>query len=193
MKKILEALAGTAELMGKELSPVALSMMAKDLSEYPADSIIEALTALRKSSSRFTLDEIIKKIESIQPNGRPSSDEAWAMIPRDESASVVMTEEMAEALHIAQPLLDEGDQVAARMAFKEAYTRIIEANKRKGVAVKWFPSLGHDKAGREAVLTEAARLGRLSESHVAGLLPPGTKFEQMPQIGNLANKLMVAA
>lgn len=115
---------------------------------------------------------IISIIDAMRPDGRLGADEAWAMIPRDEFASAVMTTEMAEALRVAQPLLDEGDQVAARMAFKESYARIVEANKRNGIKPSWFPSLGQDKEGRDAVLAEAVRLGRISADHAIGLLPP---------------------
>lgn len=115
--------------------------------------------------------DILEILDRIKPDGRPGADEAWAMIPRDEYTSAVMTTEMAEALGIAQPLLDEGDQVAARMAFKEAYTRLVDEAKRNGKAPAWFPSLGHDPRGRESVLTEAVRLGRLPASQVSELLP----------------------
>lgn len=173
MQKILENLAATAELMGQTLSPTAIHMMAKDLQQYPLSTVIEALSRLRRESKgRFSLAAIIDQVEQLQPDGRPGADEAWAMIPRDEYASCVMTEEMGEALHVAQPLLNEGDQVAARMAFKEAYTRLVDANKRAGIKPKWFPSLGMDKEAREAVLAEAVRLGRLGADHAMGLLPP---------------------
>lgn len=116
--------------------------------------------------------DILGILDRLLPDGRPGADEAWAMIPKDEQSSVVMTEEMAEALGIARPLLDDGDKVAARMAFKEAYARIVGANKTAGIKPKWFPSLGSDKTGRDLVIAEAVRLGRLSVSHAIGLTPP---------------------
>jgi hypothetical protein len=63
-------------------------------------------------------------------------------------------------------------KIAARMSFREAYNRIVDANKRNGVNPSWFPSLGQDKEGRDTVLAEAVRLGRLSADHAMGLLPP---------------------
>lgn len=120
----------------------------------------------------ITPAHVIQQIDKIRPDGRPGADEAWAMIPMDEYASAVMTQEMADALHIAQPLLDAGDKIAARMSFKEAYNRIVDANKRNGVKPSWFPSLGRDKEGREAMLAEAVRLGRLSADHAIGLIAP---------------------
>lgn len=116
--------------------------------------------------------DILGIIDRIKPDGRPGADEAWAMIPMDEYTSAVMTQEMAEAMHVAQPLLDAGDKIGARMAFREVYNRIVEANKRNGVRPSWFPSLGQDKEGRDTVLAEAVRLGRISADHAIGLLPP---------------------
>ena len=173
MQKLLEQIAVTAELMGQAISPNAAAAMAMDLSRYPLQTVVDALTKLRRESkARFSLSAVIEQIEKLNPDTRPGADEAWSMIPRDEYSSVVMTEEMAEAYGIARPLLDEGDQVAARMAFKEAYARIVEANKRDGVMPKWFPSLGSEKEGREAALNTAVRLGRISADHAAKLLAP---------------------
>lgn len=116
--------------------------------------------------------DILELLDLIAPDGRLSADEAWALAPRDEMVSVVLTEEIMEAWGIAQPLLDEGDQVAARMAFKDAYSRLVDTNRRNGIKVKWRASLGWNKEGRAPVLAEAVRLGRLGAEHALGLLPP---------------------
>lgn len=171
MKKLLEALAATVEVMGQQISPIAISMMAKDLSVYRPDDVIAALQIVRTGSQRFSLKAIVDALDKVCPDGRPGADEAWAMIPRDEHVSAVMTEEMSEAMGIAQPLLDEGDQVAARMAFKDAYNRIVETNKMSGVDPKWFPSLGCDAEMRVTVMNEAVRLGRLTADHAAKSVP----------------------
>ena len=126
---------------------------------------------IRKSKFSPRPADILEILNSICSDGRPGADEAWAMIPRDEQTSVVMNQEMSEALGIVQPLLDEGDQVAARMAFKEAYTRIVDANKRNGIKPKWYPSLGHEPSMREQVLKDAVRLGRLPASQAIAILP----------------------
>lgn len=173
MNKLLEQIAVTAELMGSTISPTAAAVMAKDLQEYPASIVYDALTRVRRESKgRFTLAAVIEQIEFLQPDGRPGAEEAWAMIPKDENSSAVMTDEMAEAYGIVANLINEGESVAARMAFKEAYIRIVEKNKRNKIAQKWFPSLGNDKEERVAVIAEAVRLGRLSTTHAIGILPP---------------------
>ena len=172
MQKIVESIMVAVELMGQSISPMAAAILAEDLKQYPENIVIEALKNMRISGGRFSQGAIVKEIEKLQPNGRIGADEAWSMTPRDEYTSVVMTDEMASAIAVAQPLLDEGDQIAARMAFKEAYTRITEANKRDGIKPSWFPSLGADKEGREDALNTAVRLGRISAEYAASLLAP---------------------
>ena len=173
MQKLLENIVATAEIMGREISPASAVMMAKDLEQYPVDVTITALANLRRNArANFSIGAIIEQIEKLQPDGRPTPDEAWAMSPRSESESVVMTEEMAEAMRYAQPLLDCNDQVAARRAFLDAYSRIVEKNKLTGIPPKWFPSLGDDKNGRGAALAEAVRLGRIEVARAVSLMPP---------------------
>jgi hypothetical protein len=190
LENLLNELAGTAELMGKQLSPVALAMMAKDLSAYDYKIISEALKNVRNGTKQFSQGAIVNEIEMLKPDGRIGADEAWAIYPHDEATSAVLTNEIAEAMQIAKPLLDEGDKIGARMAFKEAYNRIVIRNKNEGIAPKWFPSLGHSKEGREEVLKQAVMLGRLSKDHAQSILPPpkNSVLEAvMPQLKMLAN------
>jgi len=155
------------------LSPDALRLWWSALNRFDIEHVRSALDEhIRLSKFSPRPADILDILDKIVPDGRPSVEEAWAMIPRDEYTSVVMTEEMAKALRVAQPLLDEGDQVAARMAFKDAYTRLVDTAKRLGELVKWLPSLGQDKESREACLAEAIRLGRLKPEHAISLLPP---------------------
>lgn len=114
---------------------------------------------------------IIAHLDAMNPDGRIGAEEAWAMFPHDEETSAVITDEMAEAMQSARPLLNDGDKVGARMAFKEAYTRITTQNKFNGVSPKWFASLGHDKQGREQALKQAVEKGRISQDHATSLLP----------------------
>lgn len=173
MRKLLEQIAATAELMGSEISPGAAMMMAQDLAQYRPEIVAQALAGVRREPRvRFSLGSVIEQIERVQPDGRPGAEEAWAMIPRDEATSVVMTQEMAKAWGIVKPLLDGGDQVGARMAFREIYIRLVDDSKRSGIRPKWFPSLGDDKSGRDPVLAEAVRLGRIGAEHAIGLIAP---------------------
>lgn len=167
-KNLLKAIAVTAELTGTELSEDAARMMAEDLSQYPEELVMKALTKCRRElKTRMSLADVISRID----DGRPGAEEAWAMIPKDESGSVVWTEEMAEAYGVACQLINDGDTVQARMAFIEVYRDRCAKARDAGVQVKWIPSLGHDPHGRESVLMDAVEKGRLTAQHVAGLLP----------------------
>lgn len=185
MQKLLEAIAVTAELMGSEISPTSAAVMASDLSSYPKDLVIEALSHIRKESkSRLSLALVIEKIEELTPGGRPSPEEAWAMVPKDEQSSAVMSNEMAQALGVAQSLIDDGDMVAARMAFKESYSNIIKFNKMNSIKVEWFPSLGFDKEGRAPALADAVRNNRIGVDHALILVAPD-KVEELLQLAGV--------
>lgn len=125
--------------------------------------------------------DIIHQIEGAAENdGRPGPEEAWAACQpaADQARTVVWTAEMAEAWGIAWPLLhNHGDEVGARMAFKEAYTRLLADARKQRRPVEWSATLGHDEAMRADALREAVSAGRLPltalpapSGHVAGLI-----------------------
>lgn len=167
-ENLLKAIAVTAELMQTELSLDAARVMADDLAQYDESQIMKALVRCRKESkSKLTVAEVVSRID----DGRPGAEEAWAMIPKSEFASVVWTAEMAEAFGICYKLIEEGDTVQARMAFIEAYKDRVAKARDAGIKVQWMPSLGHDPQGREQVLMDAVEKGRLTAKHVSQLLP----------------------
>ncbi|MBE0615222.1 MAG: hypothetical protein IH604_16235 [Burkholderiales bacterium] len=168
-KQLLQAIAVTAELTGTQLSDAAARVMARDLARYSEPQVLGALTRCRRElrPRGLTIEAVISRLN----DGRLGAEEAWASAPKNEVQSVVWTEEMAQAWGIAAPLLAEGDAIAARMAFVETYRKLVQAARDAGTPVRWTPSLGHDPAGRESVLLEAVRKGRLAWEHAARLLP----------------------
>jgi hypothetical protein len=160
--ELLKAVAVTAELCGRVFSEGAARVFVSDLETYPEQAVLKALTRCRREvKGMLTIQDVVSRID----DGRLGVEEAWAMMPFSESQSVVWTEEMAEAFGVALPLLCEGEKVAARMAFKECYLRLIGAARDAGKPIVWLPSLGHDKSGREPVLNEAVAKGRLTYEH----------------------------
>lgn len=135
---------------------------------------------LRTNKFAPTPADIVDCIDRMYPDGRPGADEAWAMYPHDELASAVVTEEMHQAMYFAS---DIQDQVAARMAFKEAYTRIVSTNKRAGIAPQWVATLGHEVDGRAPALAEAVRLGRIGAQMAIGMIPPDDIFPMLEMAG----------
>jgi hypothetical protein len=167
-KTLLQAIAVTAELTGTQLSESAARVMAQDLAQYPEQHILGALVRCRRELTHgLTVAAVLTRIE----DGRPGPEQAWAMMPRDEDQSLVWTPEMQQAWGVARVLLQEGDQVAARMAFVETYRKLVQAARDSGAPINWQWSPGADKVGYESVLMEALRLGRVTQSQVAKLLP----------------------
>lgn len=173
-KEFASIVSATLKVYRAEADTEVLKLWWAVLSRYDMADVRAGFSAFLSSpSSKFqpVPADIVGAIDKAKPDGRPGADEAWAMIPRDESASVVWTNEMAEAWGIANALLIEGDAIAARRSFIDAYNRIVDANKRAGMPPRWMPSLGRDVEGRRVVLEAAQRLGRLPAQQVAGLLP----------------------
>lgn len=152
---------------------------AEDLAAYPEQQVLNALSRCRRELKTFpTIADVISRIE----DGRPGAEEAWAMIPKDESASVVWTDEMRDAFAIARELLAD-DPVAARMAFREAYLRLVSEGRARHRPTRWTPSLGHDSAGRAQALQIAVDRNRISHEAAEGLLPDYTRpARDLPQL-----------
>ncbi|WP_136420310.1 hypothetical protein [Herbaspirillum sp. ST 5-3] len=104
-------------------------------------------------------------------DGRPTDDEAWAiaLTSRDEEDTVVWTEECAEAFAICSSVFP--DEVGARMAFKDAYSRLVSAARLSGKPVVWNASLGWDAKKRDAAIERAHVAGLLAAPTVQALLP----------------------
>jgi hypothetical protein len=183
MEKLLSALGATAEIMGTEMQPANLMIMADDLSEYSLNDILIALRRCRREmSGKLTLAAIIDRIQSS--DGMLGADEAWALVSKPETETFVMTDEMAKAMGVARPVLNDGDKVGARMAFKDAYTRLVQEARENHIKPHWFVSLGHDKEGRAQPIAEAIRTGKISLNHSLSLLGPDEKAEVLQLTGN---------
>lgn len=163
--ELLQAIAVTAELTGTDLSVPAARVMAIDLSAYPEPQVMGALVRCRRElKGRLTPAEVISRLD----DGRPGPEEAWAMLPKDEFATVVWSAEMAAAAGVAGALRDS--PVQARMAFVEKYRDEVRRARESGAPVRWTVSMGQDPQGREAPILEAIQKGRLAASR-AELLP----------------------
>lgn len=96
-------------------------------------------------------------------DGRPDENEAWAMAlsSKDERETVVWTEEMAEAFLLCKAPLATGDEIGARMAFKDAYARLVREARAAHRPAVWSVSAGWDQERRQLVLARAAQAGLL--------------------------------
>lgn len=115
---------------------------------------------------------------------RPGADEAWAIALRatDEAATVVWTEEIAQAWAAALPVLDARDQVGARMAFREAYTRLVDDARAARKPARWFASLGWDEQQRAQAIGHAVQLGYLPREELLALPAPKLALAPPPEV-----------
>lgn len=159
-EKLIQAIAITAELCGRNLSDAALVAFADALSEYDPIQGLKALEKCKQGlTGPFTLPAVVSRID----DGRPGAEEAWTTCPRSESETAVWTQEAQQAFFSgACDLLETGDIIAARMAFKEAYERILSEARADKRPCQWIISQGWDVADRQRKIADAVTLGRVA-------------------------------
>lgn len=112
---------------------------------------------------------------SDAPNdGRPGPEEAWARMPKGEHMeddSVVWCEEERAAYSACRSLLLDGDQIGARMAFKERYERELAEARSQERPVRWTMSAGYDTGHRLNTLASAVQENRLSLASALNFVP----------------------
>lgn len=150
----------------EDMGPVEgprLEIWWKALAGYP-DGAVKAAAESHIMSCKFKPQLAdIKGACDAQLDGQwLGADEAWALAPKSEHDSAMMTDEIAQAVADATPLLEMGDKVAARMAFKDSYTRLVEQARIAGRQPRYFPSFGSDHHGRTKMLAQAVQKGQVS-------------------------------
>lgn len=155
---LLHAVAVTAELCGRTFSEPAARVFVSDLAAYPEEAVIKALARCRKEvRGALTVQDVVSRLD----DGRPGPEEAWALLPLDEDASAVWTDEMAAAWGVVRSVYESGDRTAARFAFKEAYIKRVNEARDAGKPVNWTPTLGRCPFSRWRVLADAVAQDKL--------------------------------
>lgn len=192
-------LAATMDVYGRQITAGFVDVFFSALTPYPLEIVREALNRHLQDpeSGRFApkpADLIRQVVTAKASDGRPGRDEAWAIAQKsmDESETVVTSEEILEAFSIARPLLEElNDKVAARMAFVEAYDRIVGDKRAGGHKFEWFVSLGDNKERRAPAIKAAQVSGLLSAPRAQALIEANTEIPMTA--GGLAIAGLLAA
>jgi hypothetical protein len=149
-----------------------LEMWWEALRGFPDGAVRASATRhLKTSHFKPQLADIVKGCEAQIEGQWLGADEAWAMMPKSECDSAMLTDEIAQAMAAASTLLEGGDKVAARMAFRDAYTRQVEKAKLEGRAPRYFPSFGSDAVGRVTMLANAVQKGQITLEGATEALP----------------------
>ncbi len=185
--ELIEAVAVTAELCGRTFSEAAARVFVADLDRYPENQVIAALSRCRREvKGILTVSDVASRLE----DGRPGVEEAWSMLPLSEQQSACWTDEMAKAFGPALPLIERGDHIGARMAFKESYALAVTRARDSGKPVSWSVTLGYDRNGRKPVIEEAVRVGRISMEEVNRNWPELGIAEAPEMIANEVRKAL---
>ncbi|MDE1988818.1 MAG: hypothetical protein KGI39_03925, partial [Patescibacteria group bacterium] len=169
------------ELMpgGKSLSDAAMALCFESLAFYPLADVKKAIAEHAKNEKFApSPNDIINILDADKPV-HIGADEAWSIARHgmDQKNSVCITQEILAAMDIASDVYSTRDENPARMAFRDAYNRIVKT----APTPKWFVSVGEDKAQAEMVALEGIRLGRLP--HGADLKyriePPTTTAQKL--------------
>ncbi len=172
--QFVEMLQATLEIYGTKLTQGAISIWVAALSEYSLKQLRGALSDYVKTAG--TGHFAPKPADLIEllagDDGRPGAEEAWALCPMSEWESAYWTDETARAFGAgAADMVNRGDTIGARMAFREVYTRYVSDARANKIPINWFLSQGYDKHDRDVKMSQAISLGRVSLARAKEILP----------------------
>lgn len=179
-------LARAMSFYDKTLKASQLDLWFELLAPYSIENCLGAMKAhmANPKSGKFAPRpaDLIEQIQGAQPMAM-TADEAWniAMQSFDERETVITNDLIDSALMACQAILDAGDKIGARRAFIAAYERLLST----GAQQVWRVSLGHDPAGREAVLAQGVQAGLITQQHAAALMPPAPASAEAVQVAGL--------
>lgn len=183
-----------AEAFAESPSEQRQEIYCAGLVDIPKERLRAAFRRAHRELKYFPKLAELRELAGVLPadvsDGRPGPEEAWALCPKNEEISVVWTEEMAKAFELARKLLNEGETIAARFAFKEKYATLLKSARLESRPVKWEVSLGWDKADRVRALTEAVQKTQISPRQAYDLLGPEGQDELLLALPSPERKLL---
>ncbi len=167
-----------AEAFGEGLTAERQAIYGEALADIEPDDLRTAFRRARYELRWFPkiaeLRELAGVLQTALDDGRPGPEEAWARMPKGkrlEDDTVVWCEEEQIAYGACRSLLIDGDQIGARMAFKERYEREIAEARSQGKPVRWTVSVGQDVEHRLSALASAVEEKRISADCALNFVP----------------------
>lgn len=162
-------LSGCLSMWDKAPSAESSAVWFRSLENYSMETLSAAFSAHMRDPVNGKFEpkpaHIIDQIEKAsKTDGRPGAEEAWAiaLAGKSEAETVVWTNECAQAWFAALPVMNMGDEVGARMAFKESYNRMVLEARNRREPVSWEVSEGFDKERRRVAIASAIDAGRIN-------------------------------
>ena len=175
-RKVVLDLITAAEMVydHKELPEALVRIYYSDLGHFSNADLTEMFNAHRRDPDRGRFFPKPADLLAKAPQGpkHNTADSAWAICVSsfDESATVVWTQEIADARKAAKIIWDIGDKVGARMAFIGTYNAIL-GRLPPGAIPKWRLSPGSDPEQRLEAVQRAQSMGLISPQQAHKLLP----------------------
>lgn len=180
-EKLMELILLMAEYHKEDLSPARKLMFCEDLKVYDIDAIKKSWAAFRMDPKNKGMPTPAQIVDNFQ-DGRPSDQEAWAQIPKDESGSVVWSEEMRLAFGDAYPLLSNGNPSGAFFVFRDSYNRRVRFARHSNKKPRWSLTFGTNHASRAGALKQAVEKGIIDMSEAKLMLPEAFSDSELQQI-----------
>lgn len=167
-----------AEAFGETLTEQRQEIYCGGLADIQQDQLRVAFRRARFELKWFPklaeMRELAGALRTALNDGRPGPEEAWARMPkgaRMEEESVVWCDEERNAFGACRSLLLDGDQIGARMAFKERYERELAEARSQRMPVRWTMSAGFDMGHRLSTLATAVQEKRMSLESALNFVP----------------------
>lgn len=177
--QLLDGVCGLLSRGSYAPSSVNTALWFRSLGDQSLDDVRAAFDAHVRDPERGrfvpTPADVLAQIKALScDDNRPGAGEAWAMVleARHEICTIIWTPEMAQAWSVSRAVLDLGDEVGARMAFKETYVRLVDQARRDRLPVTWSVSEGHDPVERNRAIAEAVKMRRLDAAQFPSLPQP---------------------
>lgn len=157
------------DFYGVKASDTKALIMQSDLEKYDEKLLMGAWASYRSKDVTGRMPTIAQLIENIQ-DGRPSTHEAWSMIPRDNIQSCFWTEETRIAFGSVYKTMEE-EKTNSWFTFKEKYEELVRDARSRKIPVKWSPSFGNDLNGQFKAIKEAVEKNRISLEFANQIFP----------------------
>lgn len=166
------------EQAGAVISPGAVEMAFDALQDYDLQDIRRSLTVHMRDPERGRfapkVADVVAVLGAVDPDAWPSPDEAWGIAVRtfDEADTCIVCDEIMTARESCEPVMKLGDEVGARMTFRDVFDRQRRAAIANGRKPRWWMTPGYDRTLRAQRLAEAVALKRIPPSVLVGLEAP---------------------
>jgi hypothetical protein len=168
-KRFAEKWADIHDVMpgGKVFSQRTMTIVFDALEDYSLEAVFQAIKIhMKKGKFAPSPADIVEIIAGHTGQKHIGADEAWslALDSFDENTTVVITKEIAEARGLVIDIYQTGDVTGARMAFRDAYNRIVSTASNPS----WYVSLG---PGAERLAGNTKQFAAVQKAILLGRLP----------------------